>query len=92
MAWRIYYEDGSVFRSGKHEPSEVPTVGVQVVAEIRGQQRLQHSINDFYCWDGAKWYAGSTPAETVCLAGSMIDPDDFKSIRKRAIAWLSRSN
>ena len=86
---RIYYSDGGYYEG---DPMEAPISGVQVIVEKVGNRMLQHSLGNYYGWDGEIWESGNKVQdhwETI-LYGEKIETERFKQIRGEAIEWLSR--
>ena len=92
MDWKVYYGDGSTFSSDDGEPREAPPHGVQVIVERVGERTMQHSLGDYYGWDGVQWEANNTKQERwgVVLIGTLFDTARFKQMRGEAMAWLDQ--
>ena len=86
---RIYYDTGEIYEG---DPMEAPTFGVQVIVENVGNRTLQHSLRDYYGWDGKMWEASNRKQDRwlVTLEGKLIETQKFKDIRLEALNWLSQ--
>ena len=87
--FRIYYHNGKIFKGDN--PAEAPKKGVQVIVEQFGDRRLQHSLGDYYGWNGEHWEANNIKNSSwlVTLEGLYIKTKHFKRIRAEAMEWLN---
>ncbi len=88
MSWRIYYIDGSIFTSEDGKPEAAPCEGVEAVAEKRDGRALLHVGGEFYRWDGHGWRARPAIFD-IKKTGPLMDLQEFKTLKERAMKWLS---
>ena len=90
--WKIFYKHHPHFSSEDGAPDKAKRIGVQVIVEKFGDRKIQHSLRDYYGWDGEKWEGSNTVMKNwkFKFDGALIETERFKQIRGDAIAWLDK--
>lgn len=95
LAWRIWYDDLTVYDSAVSGPDQAPALGVQAIAVADATVgRLILSRYDYYWWDAGRWWGGdlfglwdylARPGWKRILFGRSLSNEQFSEVMARAL-------